>query len=192
MTNLTRWIALAMTATLAPAMALAHPGHGADSGFAAGALHPLAGLDHLATMLAIGLWAAQLGARLRWAVPASFMVLMLVGAGLYGPAVGIGGQVIAASLLLLGVLMATAARLPVTDCLLLAGVFAFFHGYAHGAEAPAQSAAGGYLLGMLLTTGCLHLVGLGLGRWLEQRGAAALTRWIGGAAALLGVALLAT
>jgi urease accessory protein len=190
--NTRRWISLGLTTTLAPTLALAHPGHGAGAGFMAGALHPLGGLDHLATMIAIGLWAAQLGSRLRWAVPASFMLLMLVGAcvGLYGPAVGAGGHFIAASLLLLGVLMATAARLPITDCLLLAGGFAFFHGYAHGAEAPSQSAAVSYLVGMLLTTACLHLVGLGLGRWLEERGATTLTRWIGAAAAVLGVALL--
>jgi urease accessory protein len=160
----------------------------------AGAMHPLGGLDHLATMLAIGLWAAQLGARLRWALPACFMLLMLAGAGagLSGLAVGGVEQGIAASLLVLGLLIATAARLPAAACMLLAGTFAFFHGYAHGAEAPLQSAMGAYLAGMLLTTGCLHLAGLRLGSWLKQRGTTSMTRWIGGAAALLGVALLAS
>jgi urease accessory protein len=189
------WTALCISTCFAPAVALAHPGHGAS--FAAGVLHPLSGLDHLATMLAIGLWAAQLGTRLRRAVPASFMAVMLAGAcvGLIGGSAGgfgMSDQIIAASLLLLGMLIAASARLPFSTCLLLAGGFAFFHGYAHGAEAPSQAAAAPYLAGMLITSATLHLVGLGLGRWLEQQGVATLTRWLGGAVAITGIALLAT
>ena len=192
--NTKHWMTAGLTALMLPALALAHPGHGATEGFAAGALHPLAGVDHLATLFAIGLWAAQLGGRMRLAVPAAFMLLMLAGAaaGLHGPVVDLAGQTMAASLLVLGVLMASAARLAAKDCLLLAALFAFFHGYAHGAEAPAQAGVAAYLAGMLLTTAAMHAAGVAVGAWLERRGGSALTRWTGGATALLGIALLAS
>lgn len=190
--NTRHWLTAGLPALTLPAIGLAHPGHG-PGGFAAGALHPLLGMDHLATLFAVGLWASQGGRRLRCAVPATFMLLMLGGAalGLQGVAVSVAGQMIAASLLVLGVLMASAARLPARDCVLLAGLFALFHGYAHGAEAPVKTDAAAYLAGMLLTTAGLHAAGLGFGSWLQRRGAAALTRWVGGATALLGAVLLA-
>jgi urease accessory protein len=119
---------------------------------------------------------------------------MLIGAcaGLSGLSMGAAEQAIAASLLLLGLLISRRVQLPAAACVVLAGSFAFFHGYAHGAEAPLQSSVAAYVSGLLLTTAGLHIVGLAIGRWLERHGAATLTRWLGAALALSGIVLMAS
>lgn len=148
------------------APALAHPGHAlGDSGLLSGLLHPLLGLDHLLTMLLVGIWAAQLGGRARRWVPAGFLALMLLGAGLAGtgwvpPNLESG---IAASLVVGGLLAATAVRVSTLPAVALAGLFALFHGAAHGAKLPATASPVLYGLGFLLATGALHLAGLGIG-----------------------------
>ena len=84
---MTKWLRpfAFVSAITASAPALAHPGHPlADSGLLSGLLHPMLGWDHLLTMLVVGIWAAQLGGRARLWVPASFLALMAVGAGLAG------------------------------------------------------------------------------------------------------------
>lgn len=151
----------------ASAPALAHPGHPlADSGFLSGLLHPMLGWDHLLTMLMVGVWAAQLGGRARLWVPVSFLVLMAVGAGLAGmgwvpPHLESG---IAVSLVVGGLLVATALRVSMLPAAALVGVFAVFHGAAHGAELPATASPLLYGAGFLLATGALHLAGVLIGR----------------------------
>lgn len=185
-------IAAALT-TLLPALALAHPGHELSQGLVAGALHPLSGLDHLAAMLAVGVWATQLGGKLRWAVPTSFVALMLVGAvlGMSGIAFGAAEQGIAASVYVLGLLLASAIRLPAALCVLLAGGFAIFHGYAHGVEAPQQANAMLYFSGFVLSTIALHLAGFMAGSWLLRYRQQVVLRWVGTAMAAGGLALFA-
>ena len=176
--------------------AFAHPDHGAlllsvPAAFAHGLAHPLFGLDHLAAMLAVGVWAAQLGGRARLAVPASFVVLMLVGAlaallGFTPPAIESG---IAASLIVLGLASAAALRVPVSAAALLVGSFALFHGAAHGAELPNGAAPAAYIAGFALMTTLLHAAGLALARALHGRGAFAL-RVGSGLTAAAGCALV--
>ncbi len=175
-----------------PALAFAHPGHELRSGFVAGIAHPWSGVDHLIAMLAVGLWAAQLGGRLRWAVPLSFVTVMLLGGllGLSGWQFGVVEQGIAASVCVSGLLLAGAVRLPAAVCVLLTGVFATFHGYAHGAEAPAASVTT-YMAGFALSTVVLHMVGLlvaGLLLGYQQQQA---MRWAGAVMAVGGLALFA-
>ena len=162
------------------------------TGLAAGFAHPFGGLDHLLAMVAVGLWAVELGGRAVWQVPATFVAVMIAGAlaGMSGvplPSAEVG---IAASLLVLGALVATAARLPAMLGTALVAVFALFHGHAHGSEMPATVSAGLYGLGFALATAGLHGIGIGLGLWL--RGTAA--RWtvrVGGAGiAAAGLAML--
>ena len=151
----------------ASAPALAYPGHPlADSGFMSGLPHPMLGWDHLLTMLMVGVWAAQLGGRARLWVPVSFLVLMAVGAGLAGmgwvpPHLESG---IAVSLVVGGLLVATALRVSMLPAAALVGVFAVFHGAAHGAELPATASPLLYGAGFLLATGALHLAGVLIGR----------------------------
>ena len=172
--------------------ALAHTGALGDHvhpGFMAGLLHPFTGIDHLAAMLAVGVWSA-LAVRPVWVAPLAFVALLGAGAlgGLAGVAVPGVGPMIAASLLVTGLLIATRAQWPVWAAALVAGLFAFFHGAAHGMELSGVGVAQA-LAGMLIGSAALHLTGIGLGRWVfDQR------RWLsamaGGAVALLGSALL--
>ncbi len=151
---------LTILACALPTLAYAHPGHGAE-GLAHGLAHPFTGLDHLLAMLAVGLWAAQLGGRAAWQVPLTFVAIMALG-GLLGmaalplPFVEAG---IVASLLTLGVLVATGARLPLALSAIIAGVFALFHGHAHGAEMAPGASALAYAFGFLSATVLLHLSG---------------------------------
>ena len=186
--SLRRVICLTVMA-LVPVLAQAHPGHSLGLGFYAGLLHPWSGLDHLLAMLAVGIWAAQLGGRMSWALPACFVMLMLVGAGLGFVDVEVGAveQGLAASVLILGVLIASNTRAPLSLSMLLTGCFAIFHGYAHGAEMPVQSSPLSYLSGFVLSTSCLHLIGLTVGERLTNKVA---LRWAGAVIGLSGVCML--
>jgi urease accessory protein len=123
---------------LMPQLAFAHAGHGDASGFAQGFMHPVGGLDHILAMIAIGAFAALLGGRALWAVPASFVAMMAAGgalgmAALDLPFVEIG---IAFSVVVLGAAVALNLSMPLSAAISLAGFFAVFHGFAHGAEMP--------------------------------------------------------
>ena len=172
--------------------ALAHTGALGDhvhTGFMAGLLHPFTGIDHLAAMLAVGVWSA-LAVRPVWVAPLAFVALLGAGAlgGLAGVAVPWVEPMIAASLLVTGLLIATRAQWRVWAAALVAGLFAFFHGAAHGMELSGVGVAQA-LAGMLIGSAALHLAGIGLGRRVFGP-----HRWLsamaGGAVALLGSALL--
>ena len=182
-----------IAAFVAPLAAQAHPGHdGHDFGwdFSAGFGHPLLGWDHLLAMLAVGLWAAQLGGRARWLMAAAFVVLMAAGAAAARSGLVIAGaeQIIATSVLILGLLVATAATLPLAAGAALVGLFAAFHGFAHGAEIPAGSQALSYATGFILATVLIHAAGFGL---LAQKRAEKATRIAGWAITASGLVLLA-
>ncbi|EIP97466.1 hydrogenase/urease accessory protein [Opitutaceae bacterium TAV1] len=158
-----------------PALAQAHPGH--DGGheltwdFGGGFAHPFTGWDHLLAMTAVGLWAAILGGRARWLVPSAFVGLMVTGAVVAISGFVIPGveQGIAASLLALGLLIAFAVRLPVAAGMAVTGLFAIFHGMAHGAEMPASASAFSYASGFVVATVILHAAGLALGMALQKQ-----------------------
>ena len=98
--------------SLTPQIAQAHVGILTASGWEHGVLHPLLGIDHLLAMLAVGIWARQLGGRATWLVPLSFVSVMVLGGmlGMYTiPLSYIEGGILM-SLLVLGVLIATAIR----------------------------------------------------------------------------------
>lgn len=189
-------LTLAIAALLVAGPAEAHllGAHGA--GLAAGFAHPLIGLDHLIAMFAVGLWAAQQGARAQWAVPAGFVVAMTVGGAL--GIMGIGGSElpyietgIAASVLLLGALVATRTILPVAAGMAVVAVFALMHGHAHGTEVPGAASPFGYAAGFVLATTAIHIAGVLTGRAIRGYGKGALLRAAGGAVAASGVLLLA-
>ncbi|ODN69167.1 HupE/UreJ family protein [Methylobrevis pamukkalensis] len=154
-----------------PAIAHAHPGgphvHGLTDGF----VHPLTGLDHLLAMVAVGLIGARLGGRALWLLPTSFVVTMLVGAGLAldGLELPMVETAIALSLVVFGGLLAANLRAP--DLMMAAGVaiFALFHGFAHGTEAPSTASGLTYMAGFVLATALLHGTGI-LAAMLAGRG----------------------
>ncbi|GAA4336589.1 HupE/UreJ family protein [Variovorax defluvii] len=193
--RLLRTASLLLTAAM-PLAAAAHTGAdaGLHHGLAAGFLHPLTGPDHLAAMVAVGLWSA-LTARRAWpdllAAPLGFALMLLVGA-LLGRA-GVGWPavepMIAASLLVLGLLVFTQRRLPALAAGVLVGVFAVFHGVAHGQELADRSGAALTLAGMLAATVLLHAAGIALG-WALRHGDRWMPRLAGAAVAIFGVVLL--
>lgn len=188
-----RCLAAALLAAV-PLLAQAHSeaGAGIGGGLLAGMLHPLLGLDHLVAMVAVGLWGAFLGAPAIWLLPVVFPLVMAAGAVLGMaqvplPAVEVG---IAASGIVLGLMVALAARPPLPVAALIVGAFAIFHGHAHGAELPAAANALAYSLGFVVSTGALHVAGIGLGllvRWPAGRWA---VRGTGLLIALVGLAYL--
>lgn len=174
---------LTILACALPALAYAHPGDGAH-----GLVHPFTGLDHLFAMLAVGLWAAQLGGRAAWQVPLTFLAIMALGgllgmAGVPLPFVEAG---IVASLLTLGLLIATGTRLPLALSAIIAGVFALFHGHAHGAEMSPGASAMVYAFGFLSATALLHFSGYVFGMAMRAQ----LLRLAGAAVAVTGGWLL--
>jgi urease accessory protein len=166
-----------------PSPALAHGGAAHVHGLAAGAAHPFTGADHLLAMLAVGLWAAQLGGRARWALPAAFTGVLAAGAALGAAGLRPPGAefFLGATVLGLGLLVALAARWRPAAAAALVGAFALVHGAAHGAAWPAGAAAAAHGAGFVLATLALHglglLAGLGLARtarggWVRAAGAA--------------------
>ncbi|MFZ2306937.1 MAG: HupE/UreJ family protein [Rhodoferax sp.] len=166
----------------------------AQTGFWTGFVHPLTGLDHLAAMVTVGLWSAlaarRAGPELLWG-PMGFASLLLVGAvmGLQGVALPAVEPMIAASLLLLGLLVVTRRRMPGVTAAALVGAFAIFHGVAHSTELAEAGNAWQTLAGMLAATFLLHATGLGLG-WALRSANAWLPRVVGTAVAVFGSALL--
>jgi len=168
--------------------ALAHTGEG-TGGFLAGLSHPVFGPDHVVAMVAVGLWGAFLGPPAIWILPIVFPLVMACGGvlGIIGvplPAVEIG---IASSAIVLGLMVALAARPPLWVAAVLVGGFAVFHGYAHGKELPDGANAVAYSAGFVIATGLLHLTGIAFGlltRWPAGRLA---VRGAGGLIAVVGV-----
>lgn len=187
-------LALLPTAlALLPQAALAHPGHGAAIGAEAGFLHPLMGADHVLAMVAVGLLAALRGGRALWALPLSFLVLMSAGAGLgmAGVALPYAETGIALSIVVFGVAAIVGLRAPVALLASLVGVFAVFHGYAHGAEMPETASGLSFGFGFLAATALLHAAGLGLGIAAARLDAARAAPALGACVAAAGLALLA-
>ena len=176
---------------LAAAMpAYAHVGIGTTSSFMAGFMHPLSGLDHMTVMIAVGLWAALKGGKAIWAWPAAFVGVMLVGGafGMLHMPLPFVEPAILASVVALGLLVALAVQLPVSAGVAIIGLFALFHGHAHGTEVPESAGGLEYMAGFAITTALLHAVGIaaGLGLGIRFRG---LARTAGAACAAIGVGL---
>lgn len=184
---------IALLALLLPGLALAHIGADAGihhgSAFIEGLTHPFTGLDHMAAMVAVGLWSV-LATRHVWVMPIAFATLLLVGGliGFTGAAIPVVEPMIAASMLVLGLLIAGRARLPLAAGAALVGAFAVFHGVAHGSELPAAQATAA-LSGMVIGTMALHLIGMGLGAFVQSRNVW-ISRALGGGIAVLGTGFL--
>lgn len=168
-------LAAAVTLALACVPASAHLLDGsAAGGFTGGFAHPLLGLDHVVAMVAVGLWGAFLGAPAIWLLPITFPLVMALGGaaailGVVVPGVEIG---IALSAIVLGAMIALAARPPLWTAALIVGAFAIFHGHAHGAELPPGTDAVAFSVGFVVATGLLHLAGIAFGlvaRWPAGR-----------------------
>ncbi len=173
-------------------LASAHTEGGGAGGFTSGFTHPLTGLDHIVAMVAVGLWGAFLGGRAMWMLPVVFPMVMAVGGALGVVGVELPGveMGIALSGVVMGLMVTLAARPPVWVAAVIVGVFAIFHGHAHGAEMPESANALAYAIGFVISTGLLHLAGIAfglLGKWPWGRVA---IRAGGGLIAAVGVGFL--
>jgi urease accessory protein len=178
---------------LSAAPALAHVGVGSTSSFNAGFLHPLGGLDHIAVMVAVGLWAVLKGGRAIWIWPAAFVAVMIVGGvlGMADVTVRFVEPVILASVVALGFLVLLAVDLPVGLGAAVIGGFALFHGHAHGVELPETGAGMDYLGGFSLATALLHLAGIAFAIVMSRLDWRVAARFAGAACIVAGVAMVA-
>jgi urease accessory protein len=190
-------LAIAASALLLlTAPAFAHLDPADNNSFLAGFSHPLFGLDHILVMVAVGLWAAVIGGRALIIVPGAFVGTMVVGylLSMTGIELPFVEPVILASVVALGLLIAAAVRLPVAAGAVLVGVFALFHGYAHGGELGVAAALP-FGFGFAIATALLHGAGIGLGLLLGtgigigEAWGKIVARVLGGIAALFGLAL---
>jgi len=186
----------AATIALSPVAAWAHPGaashtHGFEYGFA----HPFSGIDHVFAMVSVGLFATRQGGRALWLLPLTFISIMgLAGvAGMTGIALPLVEIGIGLSVVVLGLVVASRQRLPTAVAMALVGLFAVFHGYAHGIEMPASSSGLLYGLGFVMATAVLHAMGIGVGLATGKIGQVRSLRVIqisGAAISLAGAAIL--
>ncbi|MDF9392744.1 MULTISPECIES: HupE/UreJ family protein [Methylococcus] len=183
------WFGTASLLALSP-VALAHTGAHPVEGFVSGFIHPFLGTDHLLAMIAVGLWAVTVAPRRVWLLPLAFMAVMGLGGwlGAAGTPLAHTETGVAASVVLLGLLVAGKVRLSQFTALSLVGLFALFHGYAHGAEIGLDAKRWTYAVGFITATGLLHLTGVILGVWLLAK--PAWYRSCGAAMGAMGLALL--
>lgn len=182
-----------LAASASPALAHLDPGeHGS---FAAGFTHPMFGTDHMLAMVAVGLWAAMLGGRAVWAVPAAFVGVMLAGflASMAGLPLPFVEPAILASVVAIGLLVALAVPVPTVAGMTIVGFFALFHGHAHGGEIG-EAGALSYAVGFAVATAVLHAAGVAIGLAFSKASAGAFgaiaTRIAGGLTVLSGVYLM--
>ncbi|MDJ0858531.1 MAG: HupE/UreJ family protein [Dinoroseobacter sp.] len=186
------FIAIALVFVGMHSPAVAHSGNGYGAGFIGGFTHPILGWDHVAAMVAVGLWGAFLGTPAIWILPVVFPLVMALGAvaGIVGipvPAVETG---IALSAVVLGMMIVFAVKPPLWLAAVIVGVFAIFHGYAHGTELPATVSAFAYALGFVVSTGLLHLLGIAFGLLVKWPAGRIAVRGAGGLISLVGIAFL--
>ena len=185
---------LALTTALAviSAPAFAHTGHDA-LGFSSGFFHPIMGVDHVIAMVAVGLWAALQGRPALYLLPLVFPLVMVFGGilGMNGVELPYVEPMIAMSGVVLGLMIAFYVRLALWVSASMVGMFAVFHGHAHGAELPSASNPFGYAAGFVIATALLHLTGIGLGLVVGVKGGEYITRAAGVVIALTGAAFLA-
>jgi urease accessory protein len=176
------------------ASAFAHTTTGAAQGFVTGFLHPLSGLDHVLAMIAVGIWGAQLKRPAIWVLPVAFPLVMSIGGvlGVRGvplPGIEIG---VAASALVLGIMIAFEVRPPLWVAGGIVSAFAIFHGHAHGNELPKAASPLTYALGFVIATGLLHVCGILIGLVELWPAGAKFLRAAGSLIAATGVILLAS
>ena len=188
----TKYLLIAILSLMTPETVLAHTGEGITGGLMSGFMHPLAGLDHVSAMVAVGILGAFLGRPAIWVLPVVFPLVMAFGGvlGLLGipiPYIEVG---IAASSLVLGsmILFQLKPQLWITATIVAA--FAIFHGHAHGTELPKAASALAYSVGFVVSTGLLHLAGIGFGELIRWPTGKTIARAAGGIIALVGIGYL--
>jgi urease accessory protein len=183
---------IAALTSAAASPALAHTGDATGGGLVTGFLHPILGWDHVAAMVAVGLWGAFLGKPALWLLPVTFPLVMAFGGALGAAGVPVPGieTGIAASALVIGLAVAFAARPPLIIAAIVVAFFAVFHGHAHGTEMPGAINPLAYAAGFVVGTGLLHLCGIAFGLLTRSAAGTIAVRTAGGVIAAAGVGFL--
>ena len=191
MTRVVHLILAALAMAIIPRAAFAHIDIGTTASFAAGFAHPFGGLDHVAAMVAVGLWAALKGGRAVWLWPLAFVSMMLAGGALgiaHVPLLWVEPAILA-SVVAIGLLVALAIDCPLWLGAAIAGGFAVFHGHAHGTEVTETVSGLEYMAGFAAATAMLNLIGIAVALGLASAGFRPLIR-VGGLACIgVGVVL---
>jgi urease accessory protein len=146
-------------------------------------------------MVMVGTFAFQLGGRALWLVPLTFVLVMAGGGtlGVMGVALPFVETGIALSVAVLGAVVALNVKAPVAIAMGIVGLFAVFHGHAHGSEMPGAAGGVSYAAGFMIATALLHFAGIAagflIGKTSERHGMIVM-RSAGGIAAIAGVGLL--
>lgn len=175
------WLLVGAWIVLAPEPVAAHIIQDSSGGFGSGFEHPLTGPDHFLAMFAVGLWGAQMGGRYIWSLPVTFPLVMTLGglAGMLGLPLLHVELGIALSIVVLGASIVFAWRPLEVVALLVVGIFAIFHGFAHGVELPWAADPADYAVGFVVATGLIHLLGIGVGIVLDKPLGGQLARALG-------------
>jgi len=187
------FLTAAAAAVALPTIAFAHPGVGQAHDLVHGFAHPLTGLDHVIAMLAVGVFAAQLGGRALWLVPATFITVMAAAgiAGMLGVMIPYVETGIALSVVVLGAVIAFAVRVPVAIAMAIVSLFAIFHGHVHGTEMPGSASGILFGFGFVAATAILHAIGIGFGVLVGRAaGGRQIAQLAGGAAVVVGAVFL--
>ena len=187
-----RYLCIIFFSLSLPGIASAHTGEGIAGGLMSGFFHPIEGLDHVTAMVAVGILGAFLGRPAIWVLPVVFPLVMAFGGvlGLLGipiPYIEVG---IAASSIVLGLMILFALKPPLWVAAIIVAAFAIFHGHAHGTELPNAANALAYSVGFVVSTGLLHLAGIGIGELIRWPAGCIIARAIGGLIALAGIGFL--
>jgi len=139
-------------------------------GLSSGLAHPSLGLDHLLTIISVGMISTRLKTGSPFLLPLSFACFMVLGgliaiSGINLPFVETG---IAASVLISGMVIALAKRIPMAWAVGCVAFFAIFHGHAHGNELPDMTHPISYTCGFVLSTTLLLFFGIGIGVWTKK------------------------
>lgn len=189
-------LTLSAALLLSSGTAFAHTGAGPVSSLGSGLLHPFAGADHVLAMIAVGILAVQQGGRGIWLLPSTFVAMMLAGGAIALSGIGLPlvEQGILGSVIILGAAIAAGQKIPWPVAAGFVGLFAVFHGHAHGAEIAPGIGGLGYAMGFAAATALLHAAGAVLGAGagaVNARLAPTLVRSSGAAIASSGMLLVA-
>ena len=163
-----------------------------QGGLISGFFHPLTGLDHIVAMFAVGLWGVFLGKPAIWLLPVVFPIVMALGGvlGVLGIPIPYTEVGIALSGIILGIMVAFTIKPPIWVAAVIVGIFAVFHGYAHGVELPNATNPLIFSIGFVMSTGLLHLTGIAFGELTRWPIGEKLVRGLGGIITLVGIGFL--
>lgn len=175
-----------------PEIASAQAPENSTCGFLTGLLHPIIGFDYLVAVVAVGLWGSFLVEGALWILSIVFPSIMAVGAalGIVGFEIPLVEFVIALSGGVLGALISLCVRAPTAIAMVLVGIFAIFHGCAHGFEMPEQISAMTYSAGFVIGIVLLHLAGITIGFITLLPRGERLVRGYGGVTSVIGSSYL--